>query len=192
MTRIIGRTREQDPLRTAHATRRVARPGYSNVTRERRSPSETRAMDQKGSRRKAAIRPTRAMWVAVALTVVALAPGASARTTLASAGGLLVYSSGTFSTSSDEPPQFDIFVSAPDGTGRSQRTSMAEYEQSPAWSPDGTRIVFSHGADDCTPPPGGTICGGNNLYVMNADGSNVTLLTTDDQYNDNATQPHTR
>lgn len=149
-------------------------------------------MDQKGSRRKAAIRPTRAMWVAVALTVVALAPGASARTTLASAGGLLVYSSGTFSTSSDEPPQFDIFVSAPDGTGRSQRTSMAEYEQSPAWSPDGTRIVFSHGADDCTPPPGGTICGGNNLYVMNADGSNVTLLTTDDQYNDNATQPHTR
>ena len=43
--------------------------------------------------------------------------------------------------------------------------------------PDGTRIAYTR--TGCTP---GTNEGGVCIYVMNADGSNRTLLTAEDNY----------
>ncbi len=52
-----------------------------------------------------------------------------------------------------------------DGTGLAQLTLAQDYQ--PTWSPDGTRIAFARYAD------------GYRLYVMNADGSDATLLAAD-------------
>jgi len=46
-------------------------------------------------------------------------------------------------------------------------TNHPAFDHSPAWSPDGARIVFQSNRD-----------GAEELYVMNADGSNVVRLTT--------------
>ena len=54
-----------------------------------------------------------------------------------------------------------IFLVRSDGTGLVQLTSDG-LNSEPTWSPDGTRIAFVRRA-------GGT----NQIYVMNADGSNV-------------------
>jgi Divergent InlB B-repeat domain/WD40-like Beta Propeller Repeat len=48
-------------------------------------------------------------------------------------------------------------------------TSASVDDHNPAWSPDGTKIAFVRG------PVSGTVNDGD-LYVMNADGSNQTLL----------------
>jgi TolB protein len=53
----------------------------------------------------------------------------------------------------------------PDGTGRTQLTS-GQSEHSPAWSPDGQKILFYSGRS-----------GNREIYVMNADGSAQTNLT---------------
>jgi TolB protein len=47
------------------------------------------------------------------------------------------------------------------------------YEYGPIWSPDGRRILFS-----AQPVDPETLVGGSpDVFVMNADGSNVTNLT---------------
>jgi WD40 repeat protein len=61
----------------------------------------------------------------------------------------------------------NIFTINPDGTGETQLTAFGD-SRSPRWSPDGTKIAFSRSV------------GGNlDIYVMNADASGVTRLTTD-------------
>jgi Tol biopolymer transport system component len=52
----------------------------------------------------------------------------------------------------------DIYVMRPDGSGATRLTHDRAY--TPAWSPDGSQIVFS--------APG--------LFVMRADGSDITSL----------------
>ncbi|MBE7514816.1 MAG: PD40 domain-containing protein [Anaerolineales bacterium] len=59
----------------------------------------------------------------------------------------------------------DVFVMNADGTGITQLTS-GYGAQRPTWSPDGARIAFSGGASP-------------ELYVMTANGGNVTRLTND-------------
>jgi Tol biopolymer transport system component len=63
----------------------------------------------------------------------------------------------------------DIFVINVDGTGLTNLTHNSTYQDlRPAWSPDGTRITFQSNRD-----------GNDEIYVMNADGSNSTRLTVD-------------
>jgi Tol biopolymer transport system component len=66
-------------------------------------------------------------------------------------------------------PMEDIFVMSADGSGQTRLTSGGGYR--PAWSPDGTKLVFQG------------ICGGIGLCVMNADGSGLTQLLSGEEWN---------
>jgi Tol biopolymer transport system component len=66
-----------------------------------------------------------------------------------------------FTSERDHPDHYtDVYVVHPDGSGVQRLTDARAY--TPAWSPDGSRIVFS--------APG--------LFVMRADGSGITSLPT--------------
>ena len=67
-------------------------------------------------------------------------------------------------TSSD----LDIAVINADGTGATTLASHPAAEFDPAWSRDGKKIAFSSARSGS---------GASDLYVMNADGSNVTQIT---------------
>ncbi|MEA2357770.1 MAG: hypothetical protein QOI62_1030 [Solirubrobacteraceae bacterium] len=72
----------------------------------------------------------------------------------------------------------DIFVVNIDGSGLTNLTHDPEgQETDAAWSPDGTRIAFTR--TGCTE---GTNEGGVCIYVMNADGSNKTLVSGEENY----------
>jgi TolB protein len=66
-------------------------------------------------------------------------------------------------------PMEDIFVMSADGSGQTRLTHAGGYR--PAWSPDGTMLVFQGG------------CGGIGLCVMNADGSGLTQLLSGEEWN---------
>ncbi len=60
------------------------------------------------------------------------------------------------------PPDFDVFVINPDGTGETNLTgSQTGSQENPSWSPDGSKIAYAR----FVPNVGGAI------WVMNADGS---------------------
>jgi TolB protein len=61
------------------------------------------------------------------------------------------------------------------GTGISQLTSAPGDDDSPTWSPDGKRILFTSVRDHQGAGPGQ---GTTEIYVMNADGSAQTRLTS--------------
>jgi Tol biopolymer transport system component len=68
---------------------------------------------------------------------------------------------------------WDIFVVNPDGSGLTNLTNTPELNEiSPAWSPDGSKIVFL--ADT-------TFNGDKNIFVINADGSNRQQYTNNVQ-----------
>ncbi len=70
----------------------------------------------------------------------------------------------------DRTGDFEIYVANSDGAGEWRLTDHPAVDWEAAWSPDGTRIVFSSDRD--------AIAEDNyQLYVMNADGSNLTRLT---------------
>ncbi|MDA1349887.1 MAG: hypothetical protein O3A47_13645 [Chloroflexi bacterium] len=61
-----------------------------------------------------------------------------------------------------------------DGRRVSRLTDNAYIDEYPAWSPDGSKIAFASLRD-----------GSRGIYVMNADGTNQTRLTSDlDQWTD--------
>jgi len=78
--------------------------------------------------------------------------------------GRIVYSDGK--TGNDE-----IYVANSDGSDEQRLTDHPAGDWLPAWSPDGTRIVFTSDRE-------ATHAEGYQLYLMNADGSNPTRLTT--------------
>jgi Tol biopolymer transport system component len=72
----------------------------------------------------------------------------------------------------------DIYSVNVDGSGLTNLTNDPDgQETDAAWSPDGTRIAYTR--TGCTR---GTNEGGVCIYVMNADGSNQTLITAEENY----------
>jgi TolB protein len=74
----------------------------------------------------------------------------------------IAYSRRTPGTSSQE-----IWLITPNGTRKHQLTRLHAVSVTPAWSPDGKRIAFATDID-----------GSFDIYVMNADGSDVQNATT--------------
>ena len=62
----------------------------------------------------------------------------------------------------------DIYVADSDGTGAIRLTDSSEFEGYPAWSPDGSMIAYEREAG-----------GGDEIWTMNADGSNQKSLGVD-------------
>jgi hypothetical protein len=61
----------------------------------------------------------------------------------------------------------NLFTINPDGTGQAQLTNAGDAHH-PAWSPDGSRIAFDR-----------NVAGNVDVWVMDAEGSGMTQLTTD-------------
>jgi len=66
----------------------------------------------------------------------------------------------------------DIYTMDGDGSDVRRLTTHADWDQEPAWSPDGTRIAFQSRRDRTDKR-----IVSSELYVMQADGSNQTRLT---------------
>ncbi|MBN1563229.1 MAG: PD40 domain-containing protein [Anaerolineae bacterium] len=67
------------------------------------------------------------------------------------------------------PPKMDLFVANSDGTDRVQLTNDAATEYMHAWSPDGTRIVYTSDKS-----------GYQNIYVVEVASGEITRLTEHD------------
>jgi len=75
----------------------------------------------------------------------------------------------------DASNRSDIYVTNADGTGEVRRiTDWPGNEGGPAWSPDGSKLLYVSTADTpAFPNPGGD----SEIYAMNPDGSGVSRLT---------------
>lgn len=89
-------------------------------------------------------------------------------------GQKIVFQNTNASDSPTAPTSADLWVINPDGTGLTRLTNNSEEERAPAWSPDGTRIVFMcrRGA-----PAAGMVIPSFEICIMNADGTGSTQLT---------------
>ncbi|MDE0188508.1 MAG: S8 family serine peptidase [bacterium] len=77
--------------------------------------------------------------------------------------------------SSDRTGQSEVFVMDADGRNTLQLTDGGGHR--PAWSPDGSRILFSRVGVHFTSKWRGGIDASANLYVMDADGTDIQRLT---------------
>jgi len=80
-------------------------------------------------------------------------------------GQKIVFTSHAANDNHQFPTTTDIYVMNPDGTGREQLTVSTEEERGPAWSPDGSLILYMCRRGDF------------EICVMNADGSDIRQLT---------------
>jgi Tol biopolymer transport system component len=79
------------------------------------------------------------------------------------------------------PLQYSIRVACADGSGSARLFRSTQYISSPAWSPDGTRVLFVMDSDERDAAPGdqGPANEQLDLFVMNADGTDIVQLTDD-------------
>jgi Tol biopolymer transport system component len=101
---------------------------------------------------------------AVALALV-LAPPQGADASFKGDAGAIAFSSRR------SGGDFDIVVRQPDGS-MSVLTDDPGLDLDPAWSPDGSRIAWSSDAQAT----------GLHIWIMDADGSDQTRLTTNDRF----------
>ncbi|MFC1574262.1 DUF5050 domain-containing protein, partial [Candidatus Latescibacterota bacterium] len=73
----------------------------------------------------------------------------------------------------------EIYVMNADGSNQTNLTNNMSTEDTPSWSPDGSKIVYTSMVD-----------GDNEIYVMDADGSNQTRLTDNIPVNLTPLSPH--
>ena len=97
----------------------------------------------------------------------ALLLSASAHAAFPGANGKIAFTAGADS---------QIFVMNSDGSGVVQLTVAPGRSFFPDWSPDGRKIAFTSTRDD--PDPAGCSSCNDEIYTMDADGTNVTRLTT--------------
>ena len=76
---------------------------------------------------------------------------------------------------------FDVYVMHADGSDVKQLTHDPAEDSRPAWSPDGRSIAF-HSTRDRKTAGTSSITSSLEIYVMDADGSNVRRLTTNQYF----------
>ena len=79
----------------------------------------------------------------------------------------------TIAFSSNRDGNLEIYLMAPDGTNQRRLTNNSEGDAFAALSPDGKKIVFDSNRNRASTEPVNT----SDLFVMDADGSDQTLLT---------------
>lgn len=91
--------------------------------------------------------------------------------------------------SSGRDGQREVYLMNPDGSNPTRLTNDAANDNFPDWSPDGSRLVFAS-TRGATPPcdPSTTVLPAFQLWLMDADGTDVTQLTSDGAFID--LQPH--
>ncbi|MDQ1638475.1 MAG: hypothetical protein QOF62_1814 [Pyrinomonadaceae bacterium] len=72
-----------------------------------------------------------------------------------------------------------IYSMNTDGSGLARLTINSSNDDHPRWSPNGTKILFQSDRDSTPPDPENPGPTKQDIYVMNADGSGQTRLTTD-------------
>ena len=72
----------------------------------------------------------------------------------------------------------EIYVMNTDGTGQKRLTNDPAWDYDAVWSPDGTKIAWETERHLASCPPTRDSWRCNEIYVMNADGSGQTRLTT--------------
>jgi Tol biopolymer transport system component len=80
---------------------------------------------------------------------------------------------------SDRDANVEIYSMNPDGSNQTRLTNNPANDQEPQFNFDGTKIAFWSNQD--ATPPGNR--NGNEIYTMNADGTNVVRLTTSQRNN---------
>jgi Tol biopolymer transport system component len=102
---------------------------------------------------------------ALAVALAALVPASTASAAYPGANGKIAFMG-------DGVGGYEIYTVNPDGSDLANITNYSQPDYDPRWSPDGTKIAFARQLD------GGPIEGIHiNLFVMNADGSDVTRVT---------------
>ena len=92
----------------------------------------------------------------------------TATVTEAESGGLKV--NGKIAFSSDRDGNREIYMMNPDGTNQVRLTNNTGVDDSPAWSPDGTKIAFVSQV--------GPDLSARTIFMMNPDGTNKVEVTT--------------
>ena len=107
------------------------------------------------------------MFRTFAITAAALTLGIVA----APAAAALPGGNGQLAFDTDRDGNNELYKSNADGSGATNLSTHLNFDETPVWSPDGTRIAFTSERD-----------GNSEIYTASADGTGVTRITTNAVY----------